>query len=90
VDVITFPTGERSYTRGSIEAIQLLHYRSFGSDDLGGDRQRRGSSISDDYLDNAEVVIFYEEQDSQATGDVSKMILQCLRKESPIWSFNPD
>jgi hypothetical protein len=69
--------------------MQLLHYQSFGGY-LSGDPPTPENPLSNTYLDSAEVVIFYGEQDSQAAGDVSRTILQCLLPKSPIQSLSTD
>jgi hypothetical protein len=80
IDTINYVAGGpigRSYVRDSIEAVQLLHYKSFSSNSLGDDSKAIESLTSNGYLDSAEMVIFYGLQDSHAKGDVSQTILHC-------------
>lgn len=86
IDTIKFLAGGhigRSYVRDSVEAVQLLHYKSFSSPCLGDDSKELESPTSSRYMDSAEVVIFYGLRDSQATGDVSQTILQRWFCKSP-------
>jgi hypothetical protein len=61
--------GQRSYARGSIEAIKLLHYKA-----LSGTRQSNPSDAFS-YADSAEIAVFFDEQESKATGDINSTTL---------------
>ena len=70
VDTITFSIGQRLYTRGSIEAVKLLHYKALGKINTQSDAR---SAFS--YLDSAEIAVFFDEQESKAMGDVNSATL---------------
>jgi hypothetical protein len=71
--------------RSSVEAIKILHYISLDGANISSDPSSPRGTLS--YLDSAEVVVFYDEQDSQAAGDVSGTILHCMHPmpPSPFW-----
>ena len=69
--------------RTSIEDILLLHYKSFEDDASSSDSSSPAASTCNPYLDSAEVVVFFDEQDSQAVGDVSRITLNCSLPKSP-------
>jgi hypothetical protein len=81
VDTVTFSTRQRSYMRSSVETIKLLHYISLDGASTSSDPSSPNGSLS--YLDSAEIVVFYDEQDPQATGDVSGTILHCMHPMPP-------
>lgn len=75
-DTVTFSTNQQSYTRSSIESIQLLHYKSLEDGHVLTDLAVPKSALS--YLDSSEIVIFYDQQEPQtAGGDINRTILHC-------------
>ncbi|EPE34329.1 hypothetical protein GLAREA_10023 [Glarea lozoyensis ATCC 20868] len=69
VDTVTFSVGQRSYTRGSIEAIKLLHYKA-----LSNNTQNNPPNAFC-YVDSAEIAVFFDEQESEANGDINSTTL---------------
>jgi hypothetical protein len=61
---------DRIIIRGSIEAIKLLHYKALGENNT---QSEPSSAFS--YLDSAEIVVFFDEEESKATGDVNSATL---------------
>jgi hypothetical protein len=75
-DTITFSADQQSYTRSSIESIQILHYKSLEGGHVLTDPTLPKSALS--YLDSSEIVIFYDQQEPQtADGDINRTILHC-------------
>lgn len=76
-DTVTFSTGRHSYSRSSIESIQLLHYRSLDSDYLLTDMALPKHALS--CLSSSEIVIFYAPQELRTEAeDVDRTILHCI------------
>jgi len=74
---VTFSTGQRTYTRASIETMQLLHYKVVSLDYLHGTISDLGDAHYESYLDNAELLVFYAEKESRTNGDVSRTSIRC-------------
>jgi hypothetical protein len=76
VDTVTFSADRHSYTRSSIESIQLLHYKSLDSGYVLTDPALPKRALS--CLDSSEIVIFYAQQDPRtAAEDIDRTILHC-------------
>ena len=73
---MSFSVDGRSYSRESVQLVQLLHYKSLplhGSSDILAISR---SQLS--YSDTAEVVLFFDPLDSAVDdGDISRMVLHC-------------
>ncbi|KAI0536058.1 hypothetical protein GGR58DRAFT_476925 [Xylaria digitata] len=68
IEDVTFTVGHTSYTRDSINQISLLMYESLADEAVGNSHPNRHHWESDR---NAEIVIYYEEnQDSTNTDDI--------------------
>lgn len=87
VQTITFSTGLRSYTRASIQEIQVLHYRPFHGFVSGDDRLPTAESMHDSPSPSAEIVIFFNEQNSGLAGDISRVV---IHRELPQAHFCPE
>jgi len=76
-EMITFSTGRHSYSRSSIDSIQLLHYKSLDNGYILTDAAIPKHALS--CLDSSEIVIFYTQQEPQtAVEDIDRTILHCI------------
>ena len=74
---VTFNAGGRSYTRNSIDSIQLLHYRSLDCSRLVDDRAMPRADLS--CLASSELVVFYDQQELTALDeDIGRTVLHCI------------
>jgi hypothetical protein len=76
VDTVTFSTDRHSYSRSSVEYIQLLHYKSLDSGYMLNDIALPTHALS--CLASSEIVIFYAPQEPRTEDeDIDRMILHC-------------
>ncbi|KAK4031596.1 hypothetical protein C8A01DRAFT_21213 [Parachaetomium inaequale] len=86
IDAVTLTMNGQSYTRRSIEAVQLLHYNAINQDDLLSQTLVHPADIQPS--DSAELAIFYGKDDaiSPAPSDLDRMIISLLpRTYIPAW-----
>jgi hypothetical protein len=76
-DTVTFSADRHSYSRSSIESIQLLHYKSLDSGYMLTDTALPKHALS--CLDSSEIVIFYDQQEPRTeTEDINRSVLHCI------------
>ncbi|KAF7503478.1 hypothetical protein GJ744_003707 [Endocarpon pusillum] len=82
VRTINFSTGLRSYTRASTQEIQVLHYRPFHGF-ASGDDASTAEITHNSVLPAAEIVIFFNEQNSGLANDISRVVLHLTSTKKP-------
>jgi hypothetical protein len=72
VEKVTFTMGRQSYTRDSVDAVQLLHYKTVDSESMTSVSVTNPESLVS--MESADLVIFYA---TSARNDVTRTILHC-------------
>lgn len=76
---ITFSSGPKSYTRTSVETIQLLHYKALNLHSLQTEApDTRGVAGQERFVDHAEFLIFYSRNEASASNDISRTSVRCM------------
>lgn len=77
VDTVTFSTDRHSYSRNSVESIQLLHYKTLDGGYMLTDTSLPKHALS--CLSSSEIVIFYAPQEPRTEAeDIDRTILHCI------------
>jgi len=77
VTTVTFTINQQSYTRDSVDIVQILHYKDINGRSLLSNSALSSWSLSS--RSSAEIVIFYHMINPESVDqDVDKIILHCM------------